>query len=443
MKKQMKLVVAGTSILTLGVVVGAGVLTLGLVGQANAFHSGGVAKCESCHTMHNSFSGKTMIGTTGDLSSKTANSNTSVQTMLLQGTDASSACLNCHGDGSSTSSYHVKTEGATTNSVPQQMSPGGDFSWTMVDCQGNTTRNNRRGHNIVAADFSMAADATLTVAPGGTYPNTRLACSSCHDPHGKYRIDAAGATTTTGKPIGASGSYASTTTAATGAYDLGVYRFLAGVGYNPKSLTNAGIDKTFTAAPPVALAPSTYNTTTLGATAGVRVAYGSGMSEWCANCHTAMHSTSSQTSGAMGVHPASNGNKLGATIAANYNAYKKTGDMTGSQATANLNLVAFETGAIGDAAGRAALTALQATTAGPDATANVMCLSCHRAHASGFESMLRWDQVNNELLTDTAGAYKATAGLNTDQQLAAYYNKPSTDFAVAQRSLCNKCHAKD
>ena len=53
MKKQMKLVVAGAS-----------VLTLGMVGQAMAFHDGGVAKCESCHTMHNSLGGAKMTKTT-------------------------------------------------------------------------------------------------------------------------------------------------------------------------------------------------------------------------------------------------------------------------------------------------------------------------------------------------------------------------------------------
>ena len=29
------------------------------------------------------------------------------------------------------------------------------------------------------------------------------------------------------------------------------------------------------------------------------------------------------------------------------------------------------------------------------------------------------------------------------QQAAAYYDRPASKFAYAQRSMCNKCHAKD
>ena len=81
------------------------------------------------------------------------------------------------------------------------MTPGGDFAWlkkTMnVTIRGTTAldgnRGERHGHNIVAADFGYVADAVLTAAPGGTYPAANLACSSCHDPHGRYRRFADGA----------------------------------------------------------------------------------------------------------------------------------------------------------------------------------------------------------------------------------------------------------
>lgn len=422
MKKQMKLVVAGASI-----------LTLGMVGQAMAFHDGGVAKCESCHTMHNSLGGTAMAGEPG------VTSNTVVGAYLLQGSDQSSTCLNCHGKGSTLSGYHVKTQGVTTGGLPMQRTPGGDFSWTQAACTGDATTNSKRGHNIIAADFGMGADAraAMATAPGGTYPNASLHCSSCHDPHGKYRVDAAGVVTTTGKPISASGSYSDGVVATLDA-DLGAYRILGGAGYLPKSVSgNAAL--AFANTVPAALAPKTYNSTVAG---GVRVAYGSGMSEWCANCHSNFHATG-QSSGGFGAHPAGNGYKLGADIASNYNLYVSSGKMTGTQATSNLNLVPFETGNGMTTADRTALTALVTATTGPDATANVMCLSCHRAHASGNESMLRWNQ-SNTLLTDAAGAYTLSAG-NADVtvQEAAYYGLPATTFGADQRSLCNKCHAKD
>ena len=318
-----------------------------------------------------------------------------------------------------------------------QRTPGGDFSWIQVACNGDATGNSKRGHNIIAADFGFAADAraTMATAPGGTYPNANLHCSSCHDPHGKYRVDEAGVVTTTGKPIRTSGSYGATADLTS---DVGAYRILGGVGYQPKSLVNAGVPNVFANTVPAAVAPSTYNSTAAG---GVRVAYGSGMSEWCANCHSNFHADG-QTTGGFGAHPAGNGYKLG-ELAANYNTYVSSGKMTGTQATSNLNLVPFETGNGQATADRTALAALLTSTAGPDATANVMCLSCHRAHASGNESMLRWNQTNT-FLTDTAGVYTLSSG-NADAtvQTAAYYGKASTDFGATQRSLCNKCHAKD
>jgi hypothetical protein len=82
---------------------------------------------------------------------------------------------------------------------------------------------------------------------------------------------------------------------------------------------------------------------------------------------------------------------------------------------------------------------------------NVMCLSCHRAHASGFESMLRFWYLN-EFMTvgDAAGvaAYDGTngaisGGFSAAQQQRAYYERPASYFGPAARVQCNKCHAKD
>jgi hypothetical protein len=72
-----------------------------------------------------------------------------------------------------------------------------------------------------------------------------------------------------------------------------------------------------------------------------------------------------------------------------------------------------------------------------------MCLSCHRAHASGFSSMTRWD--NSTEYVAEGGAYLADANgvLTSAQYLAAMYDRPAANYAVTQRSLCNKCHAKD
>ena len=195
------------------------------------------------------------------------------------------------------------------------------------------------------------------------------------------------------------------------------------------------------------MAPSTYNisSTTL---AGLNpVAYGSGMSEWCANCHGSMHlntytsGASLQTSGT-NVHPAGNGAKLSAAgIYNNYNAYVTSGIMTGSAATAYTDLVPFETGD----SSFTALKALSAgNTTGATTNSNAQCLSCHRAHASGFTSMARYG-IDQELVTTGANAYSIGRGATytTADMQTAYYGRPATVFAAYQRDLCNKCHAKD
>jgi hypothetical protein len=424
------------------IVVAAAMLTLAASGSALAFHDGGVATCDGCHTMHNS-SGNVKM-TKNALATGTANA------YLLQGSDDSSTCLICHSK-TPAGSYHIADLGVAAGVAPGNFTPGGDFGWLKKDYswtlpRAGSSKAERHGHNVVANDFGLVADVALTFAPGGTYPATSLGCQSCHDPHGKTRIiDAAGnmATPTLGSatlPIGASGSYGAMPDANEA---VGVYRLLGGNGYAPKSYASAP----FTANPPIAVAPSTYNRDeSLNDT---RVAYGQGMSEWCANCHTGLHNDAYPTNLR---HPAGNSAKLSATVLANYAAYVKSGDLTGTNGTAYNSLVPFEEGTADRSvlAGHAVIDGSQ--KGGPDTQSNVMCLSCHRAHASGWDNISRWNN-KTEFLT-VSGDYPGTdaptqegidyaSGRTQAEQKGSYYNRDKSAFAYAQRSLCNKCHAKD
>jgi predicted CXXCH cytochrome family protein len=108
----------------------------------------------------------------------------------------------------------------------------------------------------------------------------------------------------------------------------------------------------------------------------------------------------------------------------------------------------------------AALAALASngtpSSAGPASGDQVTCLSCHRAHASGFTHMLRFDQgyefmtkEGNYVGSDNAAVTGNRAGAqhrgrSIAMWQAAYYDRPATPtFATYQRVLCNKCHAKD
>jgi hypothetical protein len=419
------------------------------------FHAGGVAACDGCHVMHNASSGVAR-------STKVAPWTNAVPAFLLQGSDQSSTCLICHGDASpATATTPWVIVNTTNNGTNTNYSPGGDFGWLGAPAAGG-----RSGHSVVAMDFNMVADSVLT-APGGSYNTSgtgvsAFACSSCHDPHGRFRMEMVSATDWkwTGptavpglvdpitKPIYASGSYGVLPTAI-GA--VGAYRLLAGVGYSPASMVTGAFP--FVNNPPVAVAPTDYNRTE--AVSEVRVAYGAGMSEWCQNCHTNIH-LDNYVSGAMGAsglrHPAGNGAFLKPGQVDVYNKYISSGNFAAVSANRYTSLVPFENsgivGATPTGGTMAGLTALAAATANPAAAvfvastdSNVMCLSCHRAHASAFSSMGRWN-FDDTFITNS------TVLVDTQNRTApvlerAYYGRTKTTFGNYQRSMCNKCHGKD
>jgi hypothetical protein len=404
-------------------------LVVAFGGLAYAFHSGGVAECEGCHSMHSPAAGGSS---------------------LLVGATKSEACLTCHeraGDTGPTS-YHISTATADLTGAPLQRTPGGDFGWLKkvftYTYSGTTYTETGGGHNINAPanGYNQASGSS----PGGSFPASELACNSCHDPHGKYRRLNTGVIATTGAPIWASGSYNNTTNnepKATGEA-VGAYRLLAGQGYTKSGVTFQGV--------PAAKAPSTYNQTE--ATNQVRVAYGVKTtnghvtwSNWCTTCHGAMHSTGNY------VHPVDQ--TLSSTIISNYNSYVKSGDLSGTSATAFTSLVPFATNS-GDYTALAALASNNSpTSAGPASGDQVNCLTCHRAHASGFSHMLRFDLgyefmtkdgqyigSDNPAVTGSRAPLQHRGRTNAMWQ-AAYYDRAASQFATYQRVLCNKCHVQD
>jgi len=412
------------------VVVGV-VVALGLAGAAYAFHSGGVAECTGCHSMHSPKEGGSF---------------------LLIGGDQSSTCLSCHMHAGDTgpSSYHIATADADmpVGVPPKQRTPGGDFGWLRKSytftVRGTTSTEDgaTHGHNIVAADFGYVADPTNTTAPGGTFSSAQLGCQSCHDPHsGNRRLSdgtyARGATLGQATaPIIGSGSYDTSATPTAG-QAVGVYRLLRGLGDNTQGVTFNGVA--------IAVVPSTYNQTE--ATNQVRTAYGATgtntWGNWCATCHPSMHSSGNY------VHPVDQ--SLNSAVTNNYNAYVKSGDFTGTSATSFTSLVPFmeNTGDISTLKTHAKNNNTYLN--GPSSSDKVACLSCHRAHATGWPEMLRWNMegefmVYNSLYpgTDTTPTVPqfARGRLGAETQ-AAYYDRPVTQFASYQRVLCNKCHAKD
>lgn len=429
-----------TTKFTLAIVIPGALLILGLNGMVYAFHSGGVANCDGCHSMH-----APKVGSS----------------YLLIATDTSSTCLTCHAHADTVpSGYHVMTYPVPAAGIaPVELTPGGDFAWLLKNytytVAGVTTieLGQTHGHNVIAADFGITVDSDFPTSPTGTFVSGQLACSSCHDPHGKYRRiggDTTYIVATTGAAIMGSGSYNNSPVPIVG-QAVGSYRMLAGIGYTQ----NGGSLSINYPGTPIASSPFVYNQSEV--TNQVRVAYGyapsgNGLTPWglwCATCHPGMHSAGNNL-----VHPVDQ--PLGSTIANIYQTYVSSGNLTGSIGNSYLSLVPFFENNRDYVILKTHASNINAYLNGPGTSDQVSCLSCHRAHASGWPNMMRWN-MQSEFITfaDGAGnpvwpgldttptAPELAIGRMSSETMAAYYNRLPTLFGAFQRVLCNKCHAQD
>lgn len=285
---------------------------------------------------------------------------------LLKMETPSDVCLSCHSVSTSRGVF------AADPLAPNVLHGGGDFVFltedNINDGHGGGTNpipGYASGHSIVAPSKGVAVDPVLSHAPGGTFPSASLGCSSCHDPHGNMN-----------------------------------FRLLYGIGSIQDGLY------TFTNAAPTAAKSSNSAEANNNHTA-----YQSGMSAWCGNCHGDYHNNNTAL-----IHPS--GATLGGTIATAYNLYSGTSNPTGgTQATAYLAAVPFEDP-----------SNTPTSTVGPSASSQVMCLTCHRAHATSAPNAGRWDFNITHLRDDgvESGSYAIP-----------------NPYDTYQRSLCNKCHVKD
>jgi cytochrome c553 len=292
---------------------------------------------------------------------------------LLIDETPSDVCLSCH----------ATSRGAVWGADPLNPPPqkgAGNFAW-LTATNINDGRNGNQpanyvpgyksGHNVIAPSKNSGVDGVHTVAPGGTYSASAMSCTSCHDPHGQES-----------------------------------FRFLYGVGH-----VEAG-NYTFTNPAPTCEEGPGFSSSTAVEANDLHTAYQGGMSAWCANCHGNFHNNSVQMR-----HPS--GSAIGASIAQIYGQYNGTSDQTGGNpATSYIPQVAFEDPNM-----------TPTSTAGPTATSQVSCITCHRAHGASSQDNGRWDFVVDVYGQDGQYAYRTPM--------------PAPYDLTTQRSMCNKCHNKD
>ena len=138
--------------------------------------------------------------------------------------------------------------------------------------------------------------------------------------------------------------------------------------------------------------------------------------------------------GATPHHRAGSAAPISPMAVSQYNSYIRTGDLSGDAATAYLQFVPFEQGV-------ADVTLLDPhSTLGPGSSANVMCLTCHRAHASAFSDSGRWD-FNATLLSESHPT-TGDIGVASNDVYYSYYSRDIVlEFGAQQGPFCEKCHA--
>jgi predicted CXXCH cytochrome family protein len=291
--------------------------------------------------------------------------------LLRRGTP-SDVCLSCHAD----------QLGAVFGQDPLAPPPekgGGNFAFLLEDNlndapggSGSPIPGDAAGHNLAAPSRGSAPDVTHTTSPGGSFPANQMGCTSCHDPHGNANFRML--------------------------YDAGP---LLGGSY------------IFTQPAPDAIGLDIFSGVETNAS---HTAYRSGLSPWCQNCHADIH-----RGGGGGGTPGFThrvDHNLGGNTSATYNQYNGTEDPTGGDAAlAYLAAVPFED-----------MTTTTTSTAGPQTQSTIMCLSCHRAHASSAPDAGRWDFNITFLAED---------GIESGS-----FPLPNP-YSPNQKSLCEKCHGPE
>ncbi|MGV1100015.1 cytochrome c3 family protein [Thiovibrio sp. JS02] len=355
--------------LALGSALLAGALCLSPVG-AGAQVAG---QCADCHTMHNSQDGDPM---STDVAGA-ADSN--VYRALTKGD-----CVGCHTSSTNT------TVGGATNNIPyvnQAAEPaatlaGGSFYWVR-----NAADNpDRKGHNVEG--ITDAADATLVNTPPGfnvalnaTYTDaSRLTCAGTNGCHGggaaaDSYADMSGAHHGKNNSGGVNGYVDGSDLASS-------YRFLSGI----KGLEDDDWENTSGAVDHNVYYGVDRATDAADSTATI--------SALCAKCHGNFHSsaTAHADDATMGI---SYGNDMSSPWVRHptdfdmWNVRAKA-DYAGYGGVGNPYVVESPVASanVSDASTRVA----NVYTAQGDAI--VTCISCHRAHGSANDDLLRWDYAD-------------------------------------------------
>ncbi|MEA2084012.1 MAG: cytochrome c3 family protein [Thermodesulfobacteriota bacterium] len=333
-------------------------------------------KCYNCHTMHNSQGTNPMVsGGGGPISSLLINS-----------------CVGCHSSAGSSTTYvlgdsTVPVVNYIGSGEPTEYLAGGNFYWVK---EGNTNAADSKGHNV----FLDEDDDTLTLAPGANV----LGCGtdSCHENLSQPCYDSSFFPYVDDGDYGCKGCHLNerhhadddSAGGVVTTVEQGFYRFLAGHRDVTSGKGAQGYeDPNWEAGQPNLSIGGANHNEYLGSSTANSYGFdggdgGNGTTAFCTGCHGNFHSTDPNQTGATWLrHPSD------AVIPA-------SGEYD-------------DVGGAGHLYDPLSPVAKQSIDATPDTTVTVgsdmvMCLSCHRPHATPYPDLLRWDYAGNMIAGNTS-----------------------------------------
>ncbi len=392
------------------------------------YHSYDGLVCYDCHTIHDSEDGapnaQGTVGRPGPY-----------PRLLIQQT-VTDICLQCHTYPASTA-FKAPAVMSANGFLPVNVaSPAGDFYYSSNDPK----KGHNPGKSLGVQSMVMPSDPVLTVSPGGTYPTADWDCATCHDPHNRFGANVAAwrqlkrkvneivhtGAETVSFGVESYGGDQGTTSPGFEPIKSNSRGDLRG-GTNDTRYVNTRADgnpiegaKLY---PPLAESDTNKNV------------YRGGFSSFCAVCHGDFHggdgetrtanNTNTRLNGAWVRHPTNV--KMNET-GSKYGIATYTAVVSNAQGTSP-NPVGYDwryplvqPDSDFTVKANAASMGVAGTAIGDD---RMMCLTCHKAHASKYENMTRWDANGHAFIANGVNDFTGT---------------PSNGDNPAYG--CGKCHQK-
>lgn len=384
------------------------------------YHSADGMVCGDCHVLHGSEDGASPPAGTNVGSEPTAS--------LLKKPSVTDLCLQCHMSPANTA--YKAPPAMTADGVPPGGAslPGGDFYFSSADPRKGHNPGKSRG----AQSSTLPSDAAITASPGGNFTTNDFDCVSCHDPHDRFGYTVSAWRQLKRKVNGI--VHTGNETAAKGVETYGGSEGTTAPGYEP-ILSNSRGDIQGTTWMNRRKDGQELEGADLFAAEGDanKNVYRGGFSSFCAVCHGDFHGGNGEgpngengktrAGGGWIRHPANMqmggpGSRYGiaAYTAAVVNTQGNNPNPAGYDwkyplVKADADFSVKSRGASADDAG---------TAAGTD---RISCLTCHKAHASPFANMTRWDSRAHSFI---AAGEKDFSGAPSQGDNPAYG--------------CGKCH---